>query len=129
MKGQMKGNAFLMTTAIIWGTAFVAQKAGMDLLGPIAFNGIRTLIGGIALIPVILFMNRSKKEKEPVDKTLIIGGILCGLALCAAGNVQQIGLYYTSVSHTGFITALYVVIVPLLGIFLKKHISDRKSVV
>ena len=64
MKGQMKGNAFLMTTAIIWGTAFVAQKAGMDLLGPIAFNGIRTLIGGIALIPVILFMNRSKKEKE-----------------------------------------------------------------
>ena len=123
MKGQLKGNAFLMTTAIIWGTAFVAQKAGMDLLGPIAFNGIRTLVGAIALIPVILIMNKSRKEKEPINKTLIIGGICCGLALCAAGNVQQIGLYYTSVSHTGFITALYVVMVPLMGIFLKKKVT------
>jgi len=123
MKNQLKGNALLMTTAIIWGTAFVAQKAGMDLLGPIAFNGIRTVVGGLALIPVILIMNRKKKEKEPWNKTLIIGGICCGLALCAAGNVQQIGLYYTSVSHTGFITALYVVIVPLMGIFLKKKIT------
>lgn len=123
MKDQLKGNALLMTTAIIWGTAFVAQKAGMDLLGPIAFNGIRTVVGALALIPVILIMNRKKKEKEPWNKTLIIGGICCGLALCAAGNVQQIGLYYTSVSHTGFITALYVVIVPLMGIFLKKRIT------
>lgn len=123
MRGQLKGNALLMTTAIIWGTAFVAQKAGMDQLGPIAFNGIRTLIGAVALIPVILIINKSKKEKEPVSKTLILGGIFCGLALCAAGNVQQIGLYYTSVSHTGFITALYVVIVPLMGIFLKKKVT------
>ena len=123
MKNQLKGNALLMTTAIIWGTAFVAQKAGMDLLGPIAFNGIRTVVGALALIPVILIMNKKRKEKEPWNKTLIIGGICCGLALCAAGNVQQIGLYYTSVSHTGFITALYVVIVPLMGIFLKKKIT------
>ncbi|MBQ6495827.1 MAG: DMT family transporter [Firmicutes bacterium] len=123
MKNQLKGNAFLMTTAIIWGTAFVAQKAGMELIGPIAFNGVRTLVGAVALIPVILIMNKAKKEKEPIDKTLIIGGILCGLALCAAGNVQQIGLYYTSVSHTGFITALYVVMVPLMGIFLKKRVT------
>ena len=86
MKGQLKGNAMLMTTAIIWGTAFVAQKAGMDLIGPIAFNGVRTLVGALALIPVILIMSRSKKEKEPLNKTLIIGGICCGLALCAAGN-------------------------------------------
>lgn len=123
MKGQLKGNALLMTTAIIWGTAFVAQKAGMDLIGPIAFNGVRTLVGAFALIPVILIMNRPGKENAPVDKTLILGGVLCGLALCAAGNVQQIGLYYTSVSHTGFITALYVVIVPLMGLFLKKRVS------
>lgn len=123
MKGQLKGNALLMTTAIIWGTAFVAQKAGMDLIGPIAFNGVRTLIGAFALIPVILIMNRPGKENAPADKTLILGGVLCGLALCAAGNVQQIGLYYTSVSHTGFITALYVVIVPLMGLFLKKRVS------
>lgn len=118
MKHKLRGNMMLMTTAFIWGTAFVAQKAGMDLVSPVAFNGIRTLLGGIALIPVILIMER--KQKEKINKTLIIGGICCGLALCAGGNIQQIGLYYTSVSHAGFITALYVVIVPLLGLFLKK---------
>lgn len=123
MKKQMKGNIMLMLTAIIWGTAFVAQKAGMDLIGPIAFNGIRTLVGAVALVPVILIMNRKKKEKEPLNKTLLIGGLCCGLALCAAGNVQQIGLYYTSVSHTGFITALYVVIVPLMGLFIGKKVT------
>ena len=72
MKKQMKGNIMLMLTAIIWGTAFVAQKAGMDLIGPIAFNGIRTLVGAGALVPVILIMNRKKKEKEPeIDKDTI----------------------------------------------------------
>ncbi len=112
----------LMTTALIWGTAFVAQKSGMELIGPIAFNGIRTLIGAFALIPVILIMGKDNKA-EGSGKTLIIGGICCGLALGTAGNIQQIGLYYTSVAHSGFITALYVVIVPLLGLFLKKRIS------
>ena len=122
MKHKMRGNLMLMTTALIWGTAFVAQKSGMDLIGPIAFNGIRTLVGAFALIPVILIMGKNKKEGHS-DRTLIIGGICCGLALCTAGNIQQIGLYYTSVSHSGFITALYVVIVPLLGLFLKKKIT------
>ena len=122
MKHKMRGNLMLMTTALIWGTAFVAQKSGMDLVSPVAFNGIRTLVGAFALIPVILIMGRNKKKERP-DKTLIIGGICCGLALCAAGNIQQIGLYYTSVSHTGFITALYVVIVPLMGLFIKKKIT------
>lgn len=122
MKHKMRGNLMLMTTALIWGTAFVAQKSGMDLVGPVAFNGIRTLVGAFALIPVILIMGRNRKKERP-DKTLLIGGICCGLALCAAGNIQQIGLYYTSVSHTGFITALYVVIVPLMGLFLKKRIT------
>ena len=122
MKNKMKGNLMLMTTALIWGTAFVAQKSGMDLISPIAFNGIRTLLGALALLLVILIMGRGHK-KERMDKTLITGGICCGLALCTAGNIQQIGLYYTSVSHSGFITALYVVIVPLLGLFLKKRIT------
>lgn len=123
MKNQMKGNIMLMLTAIIWGTAFVAQKAGMDQVSPIAFNGIRTLVGALALIPVILIMSRKKEKKPPLDKTLLIGGVCCGLALCAAGNVQQIGLYYTTVSHTGFITALYVVIVPLMGLFIGKKVT------
>ena len=122
MKHKMRGNLMLMATALIWGTAFVAQKSGMDLVSPIAFNGIRTLIGAFALIPVILIMGRNRKEDRS-GKTLVFGGICCGLALCIAGNVQQIGLYYTSVSHSGFITALYVVIVPLMGLFLKKRIT------
>ena len=96
MNRQMKGNIMLMITAIIWGTAFVAQKSGMDQVSPIAFNGIRTLVGALSLIPVILIMGRSRKgetkEKAPFDKTLLIGGICCGLALCAAVNVQQVGL-------------------------------------
>ena len=122
MKHRLRGNLMLMTTALIWGTAFVAQKSGMDLISPIAFNGIRTLIGAFALIPVILIMGRGRKKERP-GKTLTIGGICCGLALCTAGNIQQIGLYYTSVSHSGFITARYVVIVPLLGLFLRKRIT------
>lgn len=138
MNGKMKGNAMLLTTALIWGTAFVAQKSGMDLLGPIAFNGIRTLIGGIVLIPVILLLSGKNKKaavdadgrtpedlaeaKKKENKLLITGGIVCGLALMLAGNVQQVGLFYTTAGKTAFITPLYVVIVPLIGIFLKKKI-------
>lgn len=122
MKNKLRGNLMLMATALIWGTAFVAQKSGMDLISPIAFNGIRTLVGAFALIPVIMVMGRDKKKKG-WDRTLIAGGICSGLALCASGNIQQIGLYYTSVSHSGFITALYVVIVPLLGLLLNKRIT------
>ena len=122
MKNKLRGNLMLMATALIWGTAFVAQKSGMDLISPIAFNGIRTLVGAFALIPVIMVMGRDKKKKG-WDRTLIAGGICSGLALFASGNIQQIGLYYTSVSHSGFITALYVVIVPLLGLLLNKRIT------
>lgn len=137
MKGKMKGNIMLLTTAIIWGTAFVAQKEGMDLLGPIAFNGLRTVIGGIVLLPVIWFMSKRKKEdasdtrspeeiaeaKKAENKLLIMGGIVCGLALMFAGNVQQVGLFYTTAGKAAFITPLYIFIVPFLGmLFLKKKI-------
>ena len=135
---QLKGDAMLMLTAIIWGTSFVAQKEGMDLIGPLAYNGTRTVIGALVLIPVIFILDRIKKnkamadgsyaeptpeEKKAANKTLIIGGICCGLALCVAGNVQQIGIFHTSVAHSGFITALYVVIVPLLGLFVRKKVT------
>ena len=91
----------LMVTALIWGTAFVAQKSGMDLISPIAFNGIRTLVGAFALIPVIMVMGRDKKKKG-WDRTLIAGGICSGLALCASGNIQQIGLYLLCIPASGF---------------------------
>ena len=129
MGRQLRGSIMLFMTALIWGTAFVAQKSGMDSVSPVAFNGIRTLIGGIALLPVIYIMTRIAKskgtyhEETPQEKkTLWIGGICCGLALCAAGNIQQIGMCYTTAGKTGFITALYVILVPLLGLILKQKI-------
>ena len=139
MSRQLRGSIMLFLTAFIWGTAFVAQKSGMDSISPIAFNGIRTLIGGIALLPVIAIMNRRRKgwsdpEMEALPpaerslaekkqkKLLLTGGICCGLFLMAAGNVQQVGMYYTTAGKTGFITALYVIIVPIAGLFLGKKI-------
>ena len=129
MGRQLRGSLMLFTTALIWGTAFVAQKSGMDSMPPVAFNGIRTVIGGIALLPVIYIMTQAAKrkgtyhEETPQEKrTLWIGGICCGLALCAAGNIQQIGMVYTTAGKTGFITALYVILVPLIGLILKQKI-------
>ena len=129
MSRQLRGSILLFMTALIWGTAFVAQKSGMDTMSPIAFNGIRTLIGGIALLPVIYIMGRIAKKKgtyhqeTPQEKkTLWIGGVCCGIALMLAGNIQQIGMCYTSAGKTGFITALYVILVPLLGLILRKKI-------
>jgi len=119
----------LFMTALIWGTAFVAQKSGMDSVSPVAFNGVRTLIGGIALLPVICIMTSMAKKKgtyredTPQEKKLLwVGGICCGLALMLAGNIQQIGMCYTTAGKTGFITALYVILVPLLGLVLRKKI-------
>ncbi|MBQ9014826.1 MAG: DMT family transporter [Firmicutes bacterium] len=137
MNRQLRGSIMLFLTAFIWGTAFVAQKSGMDTISPVAFNGIRTVIGGISLLPVIAIMNLragAKAGESPADqhpdpadkkqqtKLLWIGGICCGLFLMAAGNVQQIGMFYTTAGKTGFVTALYVIIVPIAGLFLKKKI-------
>lgn len=119
---QVKKSLILLLTATIWGTAFVAQSVGMDYVEPFTFTFARSIIGGIVLIPVIWFF--SKGEKRPIlTKEELIGGVLCGLALCAASNFQQIGIVHTTVGKAGFITALYVVIVPILGMFLKKKAS------
>ena len=156
MNRQIRGSLMLFLTAFIWGTAFVAQKSGMDSISPIAFNGVRTLIGGVSLLPVIAIMNMRSKGRPDADsdaldgasdgasdgaapvaksldaavpedpakqkRLLWIGGICCGLFLMAAGNVQQVGMYYTTAGKSGFITALYVILVPLFGLFLKKKI-------
>lgn len=117
-------NAFmLILTAFIWGTAFVAQSVGMDYLGPFTFNGVRSIIGGIALLPCIAFLNRIngvQKKAEGGRRDLIGGGIACGLLLFAASSLQQMGIQYTTAGKAGFITAFYIVIVPVLGIFLGK---------
>ena len=121
----MKNNILLVLTALIWGCAFVAQSVGMDYVGPFTFNMARFLIGAIVLLPVFWFMDRQRKtgaEKGAGQKTLIIGGICCGIALAVASTLQQWGILFTTVGKSGFITAMYIVIVPLLGIFIGKKV-------
>lgn len=123
---SFKGEIILTITALIWGTAFVAQSMGMKYTKPFTFNGVRTVVGGIALLPVILFMSKSKSENQKSEvynnKLWLKAGIECGIALLVASSLQQIGMQYTSASKAGFLTALYIIIVPILGLFLKKKV-------
>lgn len=122
-KEQIRGSLLLFLAAIIWGVAFVAQSVGMDYVGPFTFNCVRTLIGGIVLIPCIAFLNRGKAKKKMTltqKKKLLLGGICCGAALTTGSTLQQFGIMYTTVGKAGFITAFYIIIVPILGLFLGK---------
>lgn len=122
-----KNPAMLLLAAFIWGSAFVAQSVGMDYVEPFTFNFVRNIIGGCVLIPCIYLLGRLKSPEERAlaaqmdRKTLLTGGVSCGVILFLASNAQQIGIQYTSVGKAGFITALYIVIVPILGIFLKRR--------
>ena len=131
-----KNTLMLFLTAFIWGSAFVAQSVGMDYVGPFTFSCVRSFIGGIFLIPCIWFLDQwrakndgTEGEKKAVSKEEkkmeLLGGICWGLALCVATNLQQIGMQYTTVGKAGFITALYIVLVPIFGIFLKKKVEAR----
>lgn len=127
---QSKNFLLLFTAAVIWGVAFVAQSVGMDYVGPYTFNMVRTLLGGLVLIPCIFLLGRKNARKDgkkdqpskALDRPrdLIIGGGLCGIMLFISTSLQQVGIQYTTVGKAGFITALYIIIVPILGIFLKK---------
>ncbi len=130
-KTQLKNSLLLLLTATIWGVAFVAQSVGMDHVGPFTFNAVRSIIGGIVLIPCIFFLDHRKsdqKEELPSPQqqaeqtgTLILGGVCCGILLALASSFQQMGIQYTTVGRAGFITACYIVIVPILGhFFLRK---------
>lgn len=126
----LKNSLLLLLTATIWGVAFVAQSVSMDYIGGFTFNAIRNIIGAITLVPVILIFSKQNPaaDQNPADrqkarKTLITGGICCGILLCLASNFQQFGIKYTTVGKAGFITACYIIIVPIIGIFLKKKCS------
>ena len=125
----LKNSLLLLLTATIWGVAFVAQSVGMDYVGGFTFNMARSLIGSAVLLPVIWFMGRnsSKKAEEAQEsssrKDLLWGGLACGILMCLASNFQQFGIKYTTVGKAGFITACYIVLVPILGLFLKKKCS------
>ncbi len=122
----VKSDALLLTTAIIWGFAFVAQRAGMDYVGPFTFNGIRFAIGSLSLLPLVL-MSREQRTAtnkilpNPGLKTILFGGAALGLALFSGASLQQIGLVYTTAGKAGFITGLYVIMVPVLGLFWKQQ--------
>lgn len=124
-----KNFILLFLTALIWGVAFVAQSVAMDYIGPYTFNAVRSLLGGIVLVPcVFLFGGRKKADRthgHTVDRPqdVLIGGVLCGFMLFLSTTLQQVGIQYTTVAKAGFITALYIILVPILGIFLKKQVS------
>ena len=126
---QLRNSFLLLLTAVIWGVAFVAQSVGMDYVGPYTFTCVRSFIGGLFLIPCIALLNRLnpvspggiRPSNAKSKGQLWIGGVCCGVMLCFASCFQQIGIMYTSVGKAGFITAFYIIIVPLLGLFFKKR--------
>lgn len=127
MKAKTTRNSFiLLLTATIWGIAFVAQSTGGDAIGPYSFTCIRNIIGSCVLIPVIMLLDKlgltsNRPENRNDWKTLIIGGICCGTCLAIASILQQLGLYYgASAGKAGFLTTCYILIVPILGLFMKK---------
>lgn len=136
-KKQLQKSGMLLLTAFIWGVAFVAQSEAIKVVDAFTINCVRFLIGAVTLLPVIYVMDRINREDNAKtgtvtldelqgikrNKTPWLGGAVCGLVLCAATNLQQIGLKYTTAGKAGFITAFYIVLVPVAGIFLKKRAS------
>lgn len=125
MRRESKAVFILLLTAAIWGFAFVAQRLGMEHVGAFTFNAVRFALGSISLLPVIYFFNKQPKNKkeateEATVKTTIKSGLLAGCVLFIAASLQQFGLIYTTAAKAGFITSLYIVLVPLMGIFLKQ---------
>ena len=131
MKNQIKGTVFLLLAAILWGASFVFQNEGAEIIDPIAFNGLRSLLGSLALLPVIAIISvvnkkngKSKKASKEETRTLLWGGFFCGLALCAAGTLQTLGIKQGA-GESGFITTIYIVFVPILSVFLRQKIERR----
>lgn len=123
---KLRNSILLVLTALIWGVAFVAQSEGGDAVGPYTFNSVRMILGGTALLPVILLMDRlrpSSKRPQTAQqkKELFLGGISCGVLLFAGSTLQQMGLFLgTQSGKAGFLTACYILMVPVIGIFLHK---------
>lgn len=124
----MRSAGILLLTAIIWGFAFVAQSVGMDYVGPFTFNCVRFFIGALVLIPCIAFLDKLNgtepgvqgEKKHKTGREEWIGGICCGIALATASCLQQIGIMHTTVGKAGFITACYILLVPIFGLFFHK---------
>ena len=124
----------MLLTAAIWGVAFVSQSVGMDYVGPFTFNAVRSLLGAAVLVPVIFLTRRlsgetdERKPQGKENRTWIKGGVCCGVILAVASSFQQFGIQYTTVGKAGFITAMYIIMVPVLGIFFGKKVGVRIAV-
>lgn len=128
MKKNLLGSISLLLATVIWGSAFVAQSVGMDHVGPYTFQAIRCAMAAIGLVPVIAIFDAGKNDAKSfisrfADKKLWTAGVLAGIPLCFAANLQQIGILYTDAGKSAFLTAMYIIFVPLIGIFLKQRPS------
>ncbi|MBR6165332.1 MAG: DMT family transporter [Clostridia bacterium] len=122
----LRGSLLLLFGAVIWGAAFAAQRMGMDHVGPFTFSGVRMLLAGLVMIPVAAAAGRKVPEKTAEDrKRQRTGGLICGILLFAATSLQQIGLVDTAAGKAGFITALYVVLVPVAGWLILRNNPGR----
>ena len=129
----VRQSLILLLTATIWGVAFVSQSVGMDYMGPFTFNAVRSLIGAAVLVPCIALLKKFRQKdggeaevhKKEDKKILLRGGICCGVILAVASSFQQFGLLYMTVGKAGFITAMYIILVPVLGIFTGKKAGLR----
>ncbi|MBD5523118.1 MAG: DMT family transporter [Lachnospiraceae bacterium] len=139
----LRQSLLLFLTAVIWGVAFVAQSAGMDYVGPFTYNGVRCTLGGLVLLPCILFLDMlqgGRKEEQVTDagirsqvadvtarngRQLLAGGLCCGVILFVASSLQQLGIQYTSVGKAGFLTAMYILLVPIMGLFVHKKVGIK----
>ena len=133
MSLKLRSSLMLLLAAFIWGTAFVAQSIGMDYIGPHTFGGIRFIIGGIVLLPLIAYRTKhgqdvtaklaAKSSPKEANRATIIAGLCCGAALFCGATLQQMGLTGTDAGKAGFITALYIVLVPVFGLFLGRKVT------
>ncbi|MGY3904351.1 DMT family transporter [Aeromonas lusitana] len=120
----MRSNMMLLMAAAIWGLGFVAQRLGMDHMGPFTFNGLRFLLGALSLLPLLWWL-KSRQPSAPSEppsgerRLLLIGGLLAGTVLFSAASLQQVGLLYTTAAKAGFITGLYIILVPVIGLLLR----------
>jgi drug/metabolite transporter (DMT)-like permease len=125
MRSQaLRADLLMLLTAMIWGSAFVAQRLGMDNIGPFLYTGLRFALACLALLPVLaLLQRRQQRPAVPLNRNLLIGGVVMGLALSLGINLQQVGLLFTTVTNSGFITGLYVIVVPILGLLIGQRSS------
>ena len=133
-KFVIRQSLILLLTATIWGVAFVSQSVGMDYVEPFTFNAIRSMIGSAVLVPVILMMRKltgksgAREVHREENRAWLKGGVCCGVILAVATSFQQFGILYTTVGKAGFVTAMYIIMVPVLGVFFGKKVGVRIAV-